>query len=254
MPASRRMQLDSRPDPPADSSAIDEHGDACAVWEDLASSRPQRREDVTVPEDREPQSVPADPLRDVAVVDEAQLEKPLRAATSHRERTAIESAHDPPSHAEVDHDAHPQPHTDMTHAERPCRQEHQPRMIPWAGSPRRSRTNVDDAFPARRDPDTPRTETEPGSDRACGPHPGLPSQRAREAGPRDVDQHGPAPWIPQGDRCGGRAPEHQPERARAESDAAAGRGTRDGCRGRCENERHERTSHLPITVNVSVAV
>ncbi len=33
-----------------------------------------------------------------------------------------------------------------------------------------------------------------------------------------------------------------------------GRGIRDGCRGRNEDERCKRASHLPITVNVSVAV
>ena len=44
------------------------------------------------------------------------------------------------------------------------------------------------------------------------------------------------------------------QRTRAEPDAAAGRGTRDGCRGRSDDERQECASHLPITVNVSVAV
>ena len=35
---------------------------------------------------------------------------------------------------------------------------------------------------------------------------------------------------------GRRSPQRQAQRARAEPDAAAGRGTRDGCRGRCEDQ------------------
>ena len=72
--------------------------------------------------------------------------------------------------------------------------------------------------------------------------------------PHTLDAQGEAPRIPD-DYCSGRrSPQGQAQRARAEPDAAAGRGTRDGCRGRCEDQCRERASHLPITVNVSVAV
>ena len=64
----------------------------------------------------------------------------------------------------------------------------------------------------------------------------------------DIDAQRPPARIPHRDDGGGRAPERHAKRARAELDAATGRGTRDGCRGRHENQRCERASHRPITV------
>ena len=85
-------------------------------------------------------------------------------------------------------------------------------------------------------------------------HPRPAAQRAGEAGPRGVDEQGAASGVTDNDRGGRRASQCQAQRAGTQRDAPTGRGTRDGCRGRSEDERYEGTPHLPITVNVSVAV
>jgi hypothetical protein len=155
---------------------------------------------------------------------------------------------------EVDDDADPQPHSDTVHAERTRRQEHERRVVSRTGPPRRHRTDVEHPLFARRDPDPSWAQPKPGCGTSGGPHPGLPARRAREPCARDVDEERPPSRVPHRDGGGGRALERKPQRARAERDAAVGRGTRDGCRGCSENERYEHGSHLPTTVNVSVAV
>ena len=172
----------------------------------------------------------------------------------YRERTRVEAPHDPAPDAEDDDHADPQPHPHVTHAERARRQERKRRVVSGGRPPGRNGADVEDALRAGSDPDPLRIHPKPLHAVASRPHPRLPAQRAGEAGPRDVDEQGAPSGVPDDDRPGRRAPQRQAERACAERDAAAGRGTRDGCRGRSEDERQKGRPHLPITVNVSVAV
>ncbi len=205
-------------------------------------------------EEREPESVAGQPLGHVAAIDEAQLEQAKRSPAANAERARIEAPHDPAANAEVDDDADPKPHPYVLHAERPRRQEHERRVISGCGPPRRRRGDMESRLRAGREPEPQRAQAEPGRGAAGGPHPRFAPQRARESCARDVDEQGPAARVAHGDRGSGLTSQRQAQRACAEPDAPAGRGTRDGCRGRCEDERYERASHLPITVKVSVAV
>jgi hypothetical protein len=224
------------------------------VREELASPRPEDCESAAVAEDREPQPATPELLRHVAAIDESQLEQTLGAAAPNGERARVESTHDPASDVEDDDDSEAQPDTNVTYAERPRRQEHEGRVVSWARLPRRHRADVEDSLPARCDADPLRAESKPRRGVGQWPDAGLPPQRAREPGPRDVDEQRSASRVPDGDRGGRRALERDAQRTRAEPDAAAGRGTRDGCRGRAENQCCECEPHLPITVKVSVAV
>ena len=112
---------------------------------------------------------------------------------------------------------------------------------------------MEDGLRARTKSDPLRPQPKPGGT-VGRPDSRLPVQRATESGTRHVDEEGTPPGIPHGDLRSGRAAERQMQRTRTEPDAVAGRGTRDGCRGRSDDERQECASHLPITVNVSVAV
>jgi len=112
----------------------------------------------------------------------------------------------------------------------------------------------EDALPTGGEPDPRRPHAEPFRNASSPLHPRLPAQRAGKADPRCVDEQGAASWVPDDD-CGcRRSPQLHTERACAEPDAAPGRGTRDGCRGHNESQYRKCRSHLPITVNVSVAV
>jgi len=207
-----------------------------------------------VAEQGDPQPVARQPLGHVAAIDETQLEQAKRSAAPNGEGARVEPPHDPASHAEVDDHADPEPYPDVLHAERTRRKEHERRVISGSGPPRRHRGDMKSRLRAGREPEPPRVQTEPGHGAAGGPHERLAPHGAGESCARDVDPQRTVARIPHGDRGSGRASEGQAERACAEPDARAGRGTRCGCRGRYENERCERASHLPITVKVSVAV
>jgi hypothetical protein len=224
------------------------------VRQQLGISRPQRDEPPSVTKEREPQPVAAEVFGHVAAVDEAQLEEPSCPETPNGQRTDIETSHYPAPDAQVHDHAHPQPHTNVLHAQRPRRQEHQRRMVSRGCSPRRRGTNVEDGLRARAQPDPLRPQPEPGCGAMGRLHPRLSMQGTGESGAGDIDEQRPSPWVSHRDRRGRRATERETQRARAEADAAAGRGTRDGCRGHSDDERCQRASHLPITVNVSVAV
>src|SRR3954451_20595525 len=107
---------------------------------------------------------------------------------------------------------------------------------------------------ARREPEPPRAQAEPGDGVTGGPHLWFAQQGPSESCPRGVHEQRPASRVPQRDRGGGWVLEGDAQRAGAEPDARAGRGTRDGSHGRSEDERQEGAPHLPITVNLSVAV
>ncbi len=221
------------------------------------SSRLRGRSVANLPaaaEEREAKPVTGQPLGHVAAIDEAQIEQAKRSAAPNRERARIEAPQDPASDAEVDDDAHPKPHPHVLHAEWPRRQEHERRVISGSGPPRRHRGDMESRLRAGREPEPQRVQVEPGRGAAGGSHSRFAPQGARESRARDVHPQGPAARVAHGDRGSGLASHRQAERACAEPDAPAGCGTRDGCRSRCEDERCERASHLPITVNVSVAV
>ena len=222
--------------------------------QELLGRRPQRPEPAAAKEERQPKAATAEPDGDVAAVDEAQLEQPEPPAPADVEGTRVEALHDPASDAEIDHhaDAHADPH--VAHPERARRQERERRVVSRRGPPRRCRDDMESRLRAGREPEPPRAKAEPGRGAAGGPHPGLAPQRTGESCSGDVDEQRPAPRVAHDDRRRRRSPQGQAQRTGTEADAPAGRGTRDGCRGRTENERHERASHLPITVNVSVAV
>jgi hypothetical protein len=170
------------------------------------------------------------------------------------ESSRIEAMYHSPPNVQDDDDSDPQAHAHMAYPERMRREEHERRVISRPRSARRNRAHVENLLCVRGEPDSLRPQSEPDGAAARLAHARLPSERAREPCPRDVDEQRPRSRIPDGDRCAGRALQDQAERARAESDAAAGRGTRNGCRGRSEDNRCERASHRPIAVNVSVAV
>jgi hypothetical protein len=224
------------------------------VREELTTSRSQRRELAAVAEQGDPEAIAWQPRRHVAAVDEAQFEQTKRSATPNRERARIEAPQDPASNAEVDDDAHPKPHPHVLHAEWPRRQEYERRVISGSGPPRRRCGDMESRLRAGRKPEPQRVQVEPGRGAADGPHSRFAPQRAREVCARDVHPQAPAARVSHGDHGSGLASHRQAERACAEPDASAGCGTRDGCRSRREDERCERTSHLPITVKVSVAV
>ncbi len=166
----------------------------------------------------------------------------------------VEAPHDPAADAEVDDHPDPQPHPHVTNTERSGRQEHKRRVVSGSRARWWNGADMEDTLRTGSDPDPLRAHTKPLRAAASRSHPRLPAQRTGEAGPRDVDEQGAASRVPDDDGGGRRSPQLHAKRARAEPDATAGRGTRDGCRGRYEDQYRERASHLPITVNVSVAV
>ncbi len=205
-------------------------------------------------EQEDPEAVAGQPLRHVAAVDEAELEQAKHSSAPNGEGTRVEPPHDPASNAEVDDDADPESHPDVLHAERPRRQEHERRVISGSGPPRWHRGDMESRLRAGREPKPPWMQAKPGHGAAGGPHERLAPQGAGESCARHVHPQRPVARVPHGDGGSGRASQGQAQRTCAEPDARAGRGTRNGCRGRYENERCERASHLPITVKVSVAV
>jgi len=247
-------QLHSGENGPSQSSPVREHGDPGAVREQLARRRSQRREPPAAANEPEPEPVGDEPLSHIAAIEETELEQPQGTPVPDGESARVEQSHDPAFDPKIDDDADPHPNPDAVHPERPCSQEHQGRVISWRGPPRRRRDDMESRLRARREPEPPRAQAEPGRGAAGGPHAWLALQGARESRPRDVHEQRPAPRVAHGDRGGGRALQGHAQRTGAEPDAPAGRGTRDGCRGRSEDERYEGTPHLPITVNVSVAV
>jgi len=253
-PAYRRPELDSRDDGSSYAAAVREHGDTCAVREQLRAPRGQRRELPPVLEQRESDPASAELLGHVAVVDETELEESLLATAQKGEPAGVEASHDLSPNPQVDDHADAQAHSNALHAERSGRQKHERRMISGRRPRRRSRSNVENGLRARAKPDPPRPQPEPAGDAARRAHLWLAVERPPEPGPRDVDQERAGTGVSHRDRRRGCAAKRQPERACAEADPAAGRSTRDGCRGRTEDQRDERSSHLPITVKVSVAV
>jgi hypothetical protein len=120
----------------------------------------------------------------------------------------------------------------VLHAERPRRQKHERCVISGRRPRRRSCANMENGFRARAKPDSPGPHPEPAGKAAGRAHLGLAVQRPPESGPRNVDEERPRTGVPHRDRRRGGAAKCQPQRACAEADPAAGRGTRDGCRGR----------------------
>ena len=238
---------------PPDRAPVREDRDPGAVREELLAPRPQCHQPPTVAEESEPQTIAAEALGDVAAVEEPQLQQAEPAAATDGEGAHLDASHDPAPDVEDDDDADPQPYPDVAHAERSRRQEHEGGVVSGPCPPRGSGADVEEATPAGRDPDALRAHAKPRRRSVTRSYARLAAQRACEARSRDVDEQGSASRIPHRHRrhCG--ASEREAERARAEPDAAAGRGTREGCRGRSEDERHQRASHRPITVKVSVA-
>src|SRR5262249_32146871 len=173
---------------------------------------------------------------------ETQLEQTKRPAAANGQRTGFEAAQDPPSDADIDDHADPQPYPDVTHTERPRRQENERRVVPGKCARWRNGADVEDTLRTWSYPDPLRTHPEPLRATATRPHLRLSVQRTGEARSRDVDEHGAASGVPDDDRGGRRSLELQAERAGAEPDAAPGRGTLDGCRGRHEDHCRENAS------------
>jgi hypothetical protein len=140
---------------------------------------------------------------------------------------------------ENDDDSDPEPQPEPVHAEWPSREKCESRMIPGRSVPQRRCRDVQRGLPARRDPEPSWPQAKPIHVLTSGPNARPPAERAGEPRPRDVDPQGTSARIPHGDDGGGRATERHAKRARAEPDAAAGRGTRDGCRGRHDDHRRE---------------
>jgi hypothetical protein len=206
------------------------------VREELLARRSQRPESVPAAEEHKPKSFAAEPHGDVAAIEETQLEQTARAVASDGERTGVKTPYD------------------VMHAQWSRREKHERRVVTRGGVGRGRRANVDDALLSGGDPDPLRAHTEPRGDAAGRPHLRLAAKRTGEAGPRGVHEQGAAPRVPNHDGPDRSSMQCQAQRARTERNAPAGRSNRDGCRGRTEDERKERASHLPITVNVSVAV
>jgi hypothetical protein len=253
-PTHGRPELDSRDDGSSHAANVGEHGDTRAVGQQLLAPRLQLREPPTVLEQHEPDPASAELLGHVAAIDETELEESLRATAPDAEPAGNEAPHDLSPNPQVDDYADAQAHSNMLHAERSRRQKHERRVISGRRPRRRSRANVENGLRARAKPDPPGPHPEPAGKAAGRAHLRLAVQRPPESGPRDIDEERPGTWVPHRDRRRGCAAKRQPQRACAEADPAAGRGTWDGCRGRTEDQRKERASHLPITVNVSVAV
>jgi hypothetical protein len=224
------------------------------VREELLARRSQRPESVPAAEEHEPKSFAAEPHGDVAAIEETQLEQTARAVASDGERTGVKTPYDPAPDTEVHHHAHAHAYPHVMHAQWPRREKHERRVVTRGGVGRGRRANVDDALLSGGDPDPLRAHTEPRGDAAGRPHLRLAAKRTGEAGPRGVHEQGAAPRVPNHDGPDRSSMQCQAQRARTERNAPAGRSNRDGCRGRTEDERKERASHLPITVNVSVAV
>jgi hypothetical protein len=144
--------------------AVRELDDARVVREELAPPRPERREPAAVAEKHEPKPAAAEPLGDVAAVDEAQLEQTARSGAADRDGTRVEPVHD--AAADVEDDDHADPHADahVPHAERPRRQQHERGMVSGLGATRKGRANVEVDPRSGCDPDASRPQPEPG----CG--------------------------------------------------------------------------------------
>jgi hypothetical protein len=103
----RRSYLDPGEDVATDGSAVGELCDADAAWEELSSTRPQRRERPTVTQELEPQSVGTEPLRHIAAIDEEQFEHASRSRAADGDRASVEASHDRASDVEDDDDPDP---------------------------------------------------------------------------------------------------------------------------------------------------
>jgi hypothetical protein len=99
------------------------------VREELLARGSQRPESVAAAEEYEPKSFAAEPHRDVAAIEEAQLEQAARAVAADGERTGVEAPHDPAPNTEVDDHADPHADPDVMHAQWPRRQEHKCRVV-----------------------------------------------------------------------------------------------------------------------------
>jgi hypothetical protein len=243
-----RSHRDLRENVTSNASAVRELRDAGAVGEELPAPRTERCEGSAPAEEHEAQAVGDESLRHVAAIYEEQLEHASRSGVADGERTSIEAPRDPSADVEDDDHADLQPQPDAAHAQRPRRQEREREVVSGGGAPRWPCRHVQRGLRARRDPQSPRTHPKPGDRTSPRLHSGPAAERAGEPRAGDIDAQRPPAWIPHRDDGGGRAPERHAKRARAELDAAAGPGTRDGCRGRYENQRCERASHRPITV------
>lgn len=246
--ADGRPQLDPGDDSAAYLTAVGEFRDATAAREQFSALRTQGRETTAVAAEHQAQTVFPEPLRHVATVDQEEPEQARLPVTPDGESTRVESTHDPPRDAQVDHDSDPETNSDSLPTERPRRQEHERGVVARLGPPRRRGPHVQDRLPAGRDAEPPRPEAEPGRGPAGGANPGPAVERASESRPRDVDDQRPPSGVPHRDRGDRRASEGHTQRARAEPNAAAGRGTRNGCRDQTDGRRGDGAPHRPITV------
>jgi hypothetical protein len=155
---------------------------------------------------------------------------------------------------EDDDDSDPHPNANSMHAQGSRRQKRQGKVVSGRCVPPGPCCEVQHRLSARWDAEATWPQPKPDDVLAAGLDPRPPTQRANEPRARDVDPQGAAPRVSHGDDGGGRTPEGHAKRAGAEPDAAAGRGTREGCRGRNDDDRREEASHRPIAVKVSVAV
>ena len=254
MPTNGRTELDPCDEAPPFRPAVDEFRDASAPREKLAGCRSQRRDRPAAAEQPESQSIAREALRHIATVEEQQFEETTLPLMPNGHTAGIQTSDDPALDVQDDDDPEPEAHPNATSAQRPGGQEHERRVISRLGSARRHRGHTQNRLSAGRDPQPSGSQPQPRCPAARAPHARSSTKRAREAGSCDVDDQRTMPGVANGDRARRRSVQLQPQRARAEPDPAAGRGTRNGCRGHSYDQSRESALHRPITVNVSVAV
>jgi hypothetical protein len=155
-PPQGRPQLDPRKHRATNLAAVREHRNSGAVRQELLARGSQRCEPPATAEERQAETPPPEPHGDVAAVDEAQLEHAKRPVAVHGKRACVDTSHDPASDANIDHDADPHSNPDVTHPERPRRQERERRVISGRGPPRGCRGDVESCLRAGREPEPPR--------------------------------------------------------------------------------------------------
>lgn len=89
--------------------------------ENLLACRSQRPEPPASAEEREPEPFAAERHGDVAAIEEAKLEQPVRSPAMDRERAGVETPDDPTSDTKIDQEADPHPNPNLAHPERPGR-------------------------------------------------------------------------------------------------------------------------------------
>jgi len=140
------------------------------VREELLTRRSQRPEPVAAAQQRESETVVAEPHGDVASIEDAQLEQSARPVAMDGESTSVEAPHDSPPDAEIDQDADPHTNPDMVQPERSRHQKRDCRVIAWRGPPRGRCEDMESHLRAGREPEPPRAQAEPGRSVTDGPH------------------------------------------------------------------------------------